>query len=780
MDQSREEENLSSEIAEAAEENGAENPDFWATSDTEPQQDFQEIQASWDPDDGEEDAVPAISDGPEETEEFQKELQQEPSNEMLREPEPEDSGAAALDLATVPMDIPFFKRLNVQFAVIMALILAFAMGLSGVINYQVERSKELKDSREANFIMAVNVGGQVSQYINNSVNTVKSTLNAVDLQGMPETGRQELLVKLLNYNLQIKDIYITDMDGKVTTTTNLSQTGADVSGKEWYKQGTNGFTFISDVYVEPSSKSPVVMIAQPIENVSQGRLGTVGFEFRLDSLFNLTKTSGVGRTGLIYIVDKRGNLVTHKDFENKVGKQADYKNIEGVKAVMAAVASDKLMADKAFSVDSKSATDQYADGDGNTVVGGYAKIPKLGWSVVAEQQYSEVVEGIRASLIRMLLSMVVFIGIGVGISILVAKRFTRPILDMVSSARRIKDGDLTATIRVDSDNEIGILQSAFSDMVMSLSDVIRNVNLSTVMIKEVSQELNQNAGLTADASSHISGIIEQVAQGTQGQIVNVEQGNAAITQMASSLKGVEENSLVMLKSSEKASSMAQEGSRNVEKIVGIMDSINRIVTSTSGLVGNLSHNIGEIGTIVEFIKRISDQTNLLALNASIEAARAGEHGRGFTVVANEVKNLADQSKNASEEINRKIGAIRSETQNIVSTMGQSIEDIKKETTVVHETADSFMSIIQESQAVTQEIRVFTESLKELAKGMQSIESSMVGIMTVSEETSAEAQNVLANVEEQNAAIHHITESIDGLVMMANELESVVTRFRLNV
>ncbi len=779
MDQNREEENVSGESTETTDESRVKSPDFWEASDTEPQQDFQEPPYSWDSP-GEEDVAPWVSNEPEEPEEFHEEPQQAASKDSHNEPESGFSGGATLVVATVPMDIPFFKRLNVQFAVIMALILAFAMGLSGVINYQVERSKELKDSREANFIMAVNVGGQVSQYINNSVNTVKSTLNAVDLQGMPETGRQELLVKLLNYNLQIKDIYITDMDGKVTTTTNLSQTGADVSGKEWYKQGTNGFTFISDVYVEPSSKSPVVMVAQPIENVSQGRLGTVGFEFRLDSLFNLTKTSGVGRTGLIYIVDKRGNLVTHKDFENKVGKQADYKNIEGVKAVMAAVASDKLMADKAFSIDSKSATDQYTDGDGNAVVGGYAKIPKLGWSVVAEQQYSEVVEGIRASLIRMLLSMVVFIAIGVGISIMVAKRFTRPILDMVGSARRIKDGDLTATIRVDSDNEIGILQSAFSDMVMSLSEVIRNVNLSTVMIKEVSEELNQNAGLTADASGHISGIIEQVAQGTQGQIVNVEQGNAAITQMASSLKGVEENSLVMLKSSEKASAMAQEGSRNVEKIVGIMDSINRIVTSTSSLVGNLSHNIGEIGTIVEFIKRISDQTNLLALNASIEAARAGEHGRGFTVVANEVKNLADQSKNASEEINRKIGAIRSETQNIVSTMGQSIEDIKKETTVVHETADSFMSIIQESQAVTQEIRVFTESLKELAKGMQSIESSMEGIMTVSEETSAEAQNVLANVEEQNAAIHHITESIDGLVMMANELESVVTRFRLNV
>lgn len=706
------------------------------------------------------------------------------------EPEPEsESGPAPVSSNTpaviIPVNvagglagIPFMKRLNVQFALIMTVILAVSMGLSGFINYQVERSKQLKDSREANFTLAVNVGGQVDQYLNNTINTVKTTLNAVDFQTMAESDRQMTLVKILNYNLQIKNLYMTDSEGKITVTTKPNQGGADVSAEAWYRQGNSGFTYISDVFIDPTTQLPMVIVSQPIENVSQGRIGTAAFEFRLDSLNRMTKDSGVGKTGLIYIVDKRGNLVTHKDFENKVQTQADFKNVEGVKAVLEALPSDKLMADPAFNIDTVAATNQYKDGDGNAVVGGYAKIPKLGWSVVAEEQTSEVIGGIKASLIRMLISMVIFIGVGIAVSIFAAQRFTRPILGMVGSAQRIKDGDLTAVVVVDSENEMGILQSAFQEMVHSLSELIQSVNLSTGMIKEVSQELNHNAELTAEASQHISGIIEKVAQGTQGQIVNVEQGKAAITQMAVSLKGVEENSQVMLKSSEKASAMAQDGSRNVDKIVGIMDSINRIVSNTSNLVENLNTHIGEIGVIVDFIKKISNQTNLLALNASIEAARAGEHGRGFTVVANEVKNLADQSKNASEEISKKITDIQKETHSIVTSMGQSIQDIQKETRVVHETADSFMNIIQESQAVTHEIRTFTESLKELSSGMDSVESSIREIMEVSEETSSEAQNVLANVQEQNAAIHHITESIDGLVMMSGELEEVVSKFKV--
>ncbi len=698
------------------------------------------------------------------------------------EAEPEQEAAAGgedlIVVASGIAGIPFHKRLNVQFAVIMTVILAVSMGLSGFINYQVERGKELKSSREANFALAVNAGLQVNQYLNNTINTVKTTLNAVDFQSMTESNRQLTLVKILNYNLQIKNLYLTDAAGRITVTTKSNQVGADVSGEEWYKQGNSGFTYISDAFVDPDTKMPMVIISQPIENVSQGRIGTAAFEFRLDSIYRLTKDSGVGKTGQIYVVDKRGNLISHRDFENKVQTQADFKGIAGVAAVLKAESSDKLLEDPAFKVDSPMGTDQYKDADGNTVVGGYAKIPKLGWSVVAEEQYSEVVGGIRASLARMLISMVVFIVIGIFVSALAAKRFTRPILGMVSSAQRIKDGDLTVAVAVDSENEMGILQTAFSDMVHALSDLIRNVNLSTGMIKEVSQELNRNAELTAEASNHISGIIEKVAQGTQGQITNVEQGNAAITQMASNLKGVEEHSLVMLQSSEKASAMAQDGSHNVEKIMGIMDTINRIVSNTSNLVENLNAHIGEIGVIVDFIKKISNQTNLLALNASIEAARAGEHGRGFTVVANEVKNLAEQSKNASEEISKKITDIQKETHNIVSSMGQSIQDIQKETRVVHETADSFMNIIQESQAVTHEIRTFTESLKELSAGMNSVESSIQEIMEVSEETSSEAQNVLANVQEQNAAIHHITESIDGLVMMSGELEAVVAKFKV--
>lgn len=675
--------------------------------------------------------------------------------------------------------IRIIDRMGFRLALVMVLLVAGSVGISGVLNYRLEQAKVLQSAREANYTLSKNIGDQVWQYVSHTISTVKTTVSTLDIETMTPNDRQISFIQILNNNQQIKNISMADAEGTITVSTKPGLVGTSVRDQAWYQGASKGSRYISGATIDSVSKIPVVTIALPVVNIYHGKTGTVAFDLRLDVLGrDLILPQKIGKTGTVYLIDGQGNLMAHPDYNAQQGK--DFKTLAAVANVLKVKAASKGTDETALDLTDAEKTAEYIDFSGNRVIGGYTKNLDSNWSVVSEQQISEVMEASQAGLNRLLTSMMIFIALGAAVGILAARSFTRPIQALITSAQRVKEGDLSTVIAVDANNEVGFLQQAFSEMVGSLSELIHSVNLSTGMIKEVSQELNRNAELTADATGHISGIIEKVAHGTQGQILNVEQGNAAITEMGASLKGVEENSLVMLKSSEKASIMAQDGSRNVERIVAMMDSINRIVSTTSGLVGSLSQHVGEIGTIVEFIQKISDQTNLLALNASIEAARAGEHGRGFTVVATEVKNLADQSKKASEEINHKISAIQNETQNIVRSMDQSIVDIRQETRVVHETADSFMSIIAESQAVTQEIRVFTESLKEVTRGMGSVEESIQGIMTVSEETSAEAQNVLANVEEQNAAILHITESIEGLVMMADELEAVVTRFHLKV
>lgn len=682
----------------------------------------------------------------------------------------------------------FHRRMNVQLAVIMTAILVAAIGISGLINYSLEQKRVLEQARSANFDLAVNTARYVSLYIDDTINGLKTAMNAVSFKAMDDTQRTFSIQKIKNSNIQINNIYLTDTQGKILVSTrgaigtsSSSKTiklkaGGDVSGESWFTDASAGKLVISDLIIDEQSGVPMIMVAQAVENVFDGKVGVVAYEIRMDKICKDFADLKLGDTGQVYMVDAVGKLMAFRDIE-VVKAQTDYSKLDAVKAVLAGESLKRVIAD-GKPMDDPGRTAVYQDLQGQKVLGGYVQLDKYGWGIVSEQRYDEIVEATRAALMRLIISTIIFVIVSIAVSTWVAQRFTRPIIGMVGVADRIRHGDLTVTLKQDSVNELGTLQAAFREMIGSLSDLIRNVHHSTNRINRVSAELNHNADLTADATIHISGIIENVAEGTQAQIDSVHEGQAAIAQMSSGLTSVASNSVTILSSAEKASAMAVEGSGNVGKIVGIMESINRIVMNTSDLVVNLNGHIGEINAIVDYIKKISSQTNLLALNASIEAARAGEHGRGFAVVANEVKNLADQSKEASEEINRKITAIQMETHHIVESMAGGIQDIQKETRVVEETADSFMRIINETQSVAEDIRAFTESMQELTIGMGRVESSIDTIMEVSQKNSAEAQNVLANVEEQNAAVHHITESIEGLVTMAQELESLVTKFKL--
>lgn len=714
--------------------------------------------------------------GPEMAEELQKPVGKKKKEKKFKVSKKKPDGEQGPKIALT-------NRLNVQFSIIMTLIIALSIGISGYINYNIERNNVILKAQETNALTAINLSQQVTPYINNAINSVKTTVNALDLTNMSQNDRQVSFVKILNYNLNIKSLYMFDMEGKLMVSTKSmgGKSSSAIKSETWFKQAANGFTYLSDVFIDADTGLAMITISQPVENIFEGRVGVVAFDLRMDKFKEVIENVNAGETGHAYVLDKLGNLMAHRDFEEKVLGQMDLKAVPGVATVLEGEPYDVIQksTDKELDYTTEMFSSIYTNIDGNKVIGGYIKIPKLKWSIVVEQDYDNVLEASKASFNRLIKSMVIFIVLGVIISFVIARSFTRPIIRMVGVADKIKDGDLRERIDQFSKSELGNLQKALNEMINSLTELINNINLSSSVIKDLSDDLNNNAAATSDASSHISKIIEKVAEGTQDQIASVESGNSAITQMSANLRNATDNSVEIMKASQNSSELAQGGADNIDQIMAIMESINGIFTRSSGLVKDLNTRVGEIGGIVEFIKNISDQTNLLALNASIEAARAGEHGRGFTVVANEVKKLADQSSSATEEIGDLIKKIQGETNHIVVSMESSMKEVQEETKVVHETADSFMVIINETQRVAEEVETFSAAMEELTAGMDLVENSMQDIFKVSDANSAEAQNVLANVEEQSAAIQHITESIEAMGQMASELEAVVKKFKLS-
>ncbi len=289
----------------------------------------------------------------------------------------------------------------------------------------------------------------------------------------------------------------------------------------------------------------------------------------MDKFKEVVEKIHAGDTGHAYVVDKKGNLMSHRDFDEKVLTQFDVKAIPGVINVMAAESYDvlaKTEENEVVDYTTEVYTAVYDDADGTEVIGGYIKIPKLKWGIVVEQEYDNVLEASKASFNRLIKSMAIFIILGVLISVAVAKSFTRPIISMVSVAEKLKDGDLTERIEKFSKSELGSLQNALNEMVNSLTDLINNINLSATVIKDLSDDLNDNAAATSEASTHISKIIEKVAEGTQEQIASVETGSSAISQMGANLRNATDNSVEIMKASQNSSELAQGGAKTLIRL----------------------------------------------------------------------------------------------------------------------------------------------------------------------------------------------------------------------
>ncbi|MBI1338554.1 MAG: DUF3365 domain-containing protein [Phycisphaera sp.] len=316
--------------------------------------------------------------------------------------------------------------------------------------------------------------------------------------------------------------------------------------------------------------------------------------------------------------------------------------------------------------------------------------------------------------------------------------FNKPITELIN---RIKDiaqgeGDLTKRIEVNSQDEVGQLGSWFNTFVKKIHDVI----------VEVSGAANE----VASAATQIAASSEEMASGMQEQSQQVTQISSAIEEMSASVVEVARKSGDAANNASNSGKMAEEGGTIVEQTIEGMKSISEAVSAGAASVQELGKRGEQIGQIIEVINDIADQTNLLALNAAIEAARAGEHGRGFAVVADEVRKLADRTTKATEEIATSIQAIQSETTQAVDRMNAGTDRVGKGVELASEAGQSLNKIVSSAQ--------------EVAGMIQSIAAA-------AEEQSAASEQVSRNVESISAVTRQATEGANQAATAATQLST---------
>lgn len=360
-----------------------------------------------------------------------------------------------------------------------------------------------------------------------------------------------------------------------------------------------------------------------------------------------------------------------------------------------------------------------------------------------------------------------------------ARRISRPLSAVANSARNIANGDLTVhTIQYQANDEIGDLVKAFTIMTGNLRSLVAQVAKSSEQVAAASEELTASSEQSAQAAGQVAETISNVATGASHQVEAVGQAVSVVQEMRSAINHIASNSNKVSEKSGETARAAAAGGEAVLQATNQMQIIKNSVTQSAQVVGELGERSQQIGEIVAVISGIAGQTNLLALNAAIEAARAGEQGRGFAVVADEVRKLAEQSHEAAQKISTIIRDIQSETNIAVMTMNQGTAEVAHGTEVISATGDRFNFIVTMVQQLNSEIQEISAATEELSASSDEVVRSVDSVRTVASDTAANTQTISAAAEEQSASMEEIASSSQALAHMGSELQTVVSKFHL--
>ncbi|NGQ96768.1 methyl-accepting chemotaxis protein [Brevibacillus sp. SYP-B805] len=365
-------------------------------------------------------------------------------------------------------------------------------------------------------------------------------------------------------------------------------------------------------------------------------------------------------------------------------------------------------------------------------------------------------------------------------ALMLSKAIVKPIRQVGKQIAEIAEGegDLTKEIVMTSRDEVGDLAASFNAMLRNLRSMIGQVGLTAQQVASSAEELTASADQTSSATEQIASTVQEVASATDRQVQSVSEGSTAIAALSREVESIAQRSTNVATVAKQGSQAATDGNQSIQTAVRQMGTISETIHDLSAVVKRLGQRSEEIGQIVDVIRDISAQTNLLALNAAIEAARAGEHGRGFAVVADEVRKLAEQSTRSAEQIAELIATIQMDTGKAVESMEGGLKEVEAGMVVVNEAGQSFEQIKRHIDEVSQQIEEVSSSIKEITKETSSVMETISQIAEVSEANAAGTQNVSAATEEQLAAMEEISSSAASLAKMAEELQSMIKKFKV--
>ena len=643
--------------------------------------------------------------------------------------------------------------------VLSVLLLLIPATLIGIVAYS-----QAKGKIESQMIQSANSGvDRMNNEVTNLIEPIQTDIsffaNRIDAsiyeEGEENQALAEKFTEYLETHPKVTNIYFASSEGTMTIFPQQDlPEGYDPRTRPWYEaaEASGQDVAITNPYVDASSQKMMITVSKKTSDGS----GVVAVDVDVNDIAEVASTIQIGKEGYVAIFDQAQQVVIHPS--TAVGEKIDESWTESLFAKEKGTLS--------------------ASENGEGVEKAFVTNPITGWKIAGTLYDGEIQDETVGILWTTGFVIVGMFGIAAILLYFVLRSILRPLRLLTEGAERIKSGDLTEPIPVLSNDEIGRVSESFNEMSDSLRMVLLRLDDSISQVAASSQELMANSAHNTASSEQIARAVDQMAVSADGSKRQLDDNATSLQAITSGIMRISESSMDVSELSRETSNEAEDGSTTVKENVKQMQAIDASVVTFEGVIHSLAHRSNEIGEIVTVINGIAEQTNLLALNAAIEAARAGENGKGFAVVASEVRKLAEQSQQSTKQIAALIDRIKHETEQSVQLMQEVSTHTKAGLASSEMTADRFEKIKERTIAMTPRIEDVTATVEEIAANVQEVAATASQIADIADENSSVSKQVAATTDDQLKSIEEVSQSAKALATMAEELQDLVSRFKL--
>ncbi len=663
------------------------------------------------------------------------------------------------------------RTIFVKMALTNVVILLLSLFFVGYISH-----KKSKNAMENNLeITSLQILKQAdkgfSEYLNKMTQELTILNKNVDIKDLEDPAQDykktqqyvQYALKSIKESLSgIDNVYYSAEHGAVIIDREITdESKLSFRDKDWYKkakENTDKFIY-SEPYVDAVTGNNVLTISKAVTGYNGEFIGVVGIDINLSEIETYIHDVSLLDYGYIVIADNNGKIVINNEKNKTFGE-----NLSGFEFWDTLKNSNQEK------------TKWTNNGELTFVLQSIDE--KTGWRIVGFVEEKEITEHLSSIRNTIFIAVAVFFTLGIIASLILTKTITEQIKKINIGVRKIATGNLRERIKVSSKDEIQELAENLNTALDSISGLLKEIDSTSEEMYDSASGIASMSEETHAAVSEVANAINEVSNGSTDQATAISNVTNTVDGLSNRIDDVDKNINNILNLSEVTDKLSDDGLKVLNLLIEKSVVTKQNTQESSSNVKEMTDSIKNINQISDVISGITEQTNLLALNASIEAARAGELGKGFAVVAEEIRKLAEESKDSTDKIKSIIKEVNQKSIRFVDSMEETVNILNEQDESINNTKNIFIEIAESIEPLVEAIRYISNLTDKMNNDKENVKKEIDNISVISQDVASVSEEVTASAEEVTATMDELTEYADKLDGIAENLKEKLNKFEL--